>query len=309
MNFDKKVFVIIASYNFEPWYNQCLSSLRQSDYPVTTIVVDNASTDNTSSILKATFPEVILLDQQENLGFGQANNLGIKAALALNADYCFLLNQDAWILPDTIGKLVSAIEQNQDIWIASPIHLNGDGDKLDEGFVEYIKNSAQNQFLHDVILQHKIEQVYDLPFVNAAAWLLSRKAIETVGYFDSLFYHYGEDVNYCQRILFHGGRIVIVPGASIFHGRLEVKGKMDPFADKVSFDKYIKMLLADVNRTNRHKAYRKLVGQIRGNIIMSILSLDTKRAKFWYELLNHLHENKKVLEHSFTENMRTNIAN
>ena len=55
-------------------------------------------------------------------------------------------------------------------------------------------------FMSDSYTQ-QLENYYEVDFVNAAAWLLSRECIDKVGLFDSLFFHYGEDVNYCQRLI------------------------------------------------------------------------------------------------------------
>ena len=56
-----------------------------------------------------------------------------------------------------------------------------------------------------------------MPFINAAAWLIHKKVFETVGGFDPIFHHYGEDNNYCQRVNFHNYKIGVVPEAHIFH--------------------------------------------------------------------------------------------
>ena len=83
-NLQKKVFIIIVSYNGEQWIQKNLESLKQSSYPVKTIVIDNNSSDTTVSITK-TFPEVQLILSNENLGFGKANNIAIKEALKQNS--------------------------------------------------------------------------------------------------------------------------------------------------------------------------------------------------------------------------------
>lgn len=108
------IFVIVVSYNFErnDWINQCLSSLQKSEIPLNIIVVDNNSTDNSVSIIKSKYPEVILFEQKENLGFAKANNIAIRYAYDNGADFVFLLNQDAWIEKDTVAKLVEVAEKN-----------------------------------------------------------------------------------------------------------------------------------------------------------------------------------------------------
>lgn len=85
-------YIIIVSYNGMPWLEKCLKSCGK--FPV--IIVDNSSTDETVSFVEDNFPNVILLRQALNLGFGQANNIGIRYALDIGAENVFLLNQDVF---------------------------------------------------------------------------------------------------------------------------------------------------------------------------------------------------------------------
>ena len=129
-----KTLVIIVSYNFERWMDRCLGSLRQSEYPADVIVVDNNSQDHTVRLIKKRYPEVRLIEAGTNLGFGRANNLGMTIALDEGYDAVFLLNQDAWIAPDTLGTLAQLSRQHPEYGILSPTHLTGSGDRLEKGF-------------------------------------------------------------------------------------------------------------------------------------------------------------------------------
>src|SRR5690606_5976029 len=134
-----KIYTIIVTYNGEKWVRKCLETVSKSSIRTEIIVVDNNSKDDTLNIIEKEFPEVILLKQTKNLGFGQANNLGIVYALNNAADYFFLINQDVYIYPDTIEKLISNHKNNKDFGVLSPMHLNGEGNCLDKNFSEYIK--------------------------------------------------------------------------------------------------------------------------------------------------------------------------
>lgn len=79
--------------------DRCIGSLRRSEYPVDTVVIDNGSQDATVALLKERYPEVHVVCNRENLGFGKANNIGMRLALEKGYDAVFLLNQDAWIDP------------------------------------------------------------------------------------------------------------------------------------------------------------------------------------------------------------------
>ena len=88
-----RVLTVIVSYNFEPWIERCLSSIRDSDYPSDLVVIDNASTDRTVSIIAERYRWIRLVRSRKNLGFGQANNIGMRMALEENYDYVFLVNR------------------------------------------------------------------------------------------------------------------------------------------------------------------------------------------------------------------------
>ena len=126
----KKVAIIIVTWNGMKWIDKCLSSIRQSCLPVTVFLVDNNSTDGTQSYISKNYSEVKLTLSNKNLGFGKANNIAIQQAFEDGFDYYFLLNQDAYIKPDTIDKLLE-VEETEKYAIVSPIHLNGDGSLVD----------------------------------------------------------------------------------------------------------------------------------------------------------------------------------
>jgi GT2 family glycosyltransferase len=215
----KMIASIIVAYNGIQWYEKCFSSLLNSTIPNEIIVVDNASNDDTIKFIKEKYPEIQLIVNDENLGFAKANNIGIEYALRKGADYIFLLNQDAWIEKDTLSTLINVFHSVPDAGIVSPIHLNGSNTGLDLGFVDYISRYNTPDFISDLFIG-KLNSWYKTNFINAAAWLLSRKCIEKVGGFDtSLFYHYGEDDNYCQRVCYHNFGIYISTAAKIYHDR------------------------------------------------------------------------------------------
>ena len=129
------VYIIIVTYNGMQWLSKCLSSCVGNHI----IVVDNNSSDETVRYLRSNHPDIILLEQSQNLGFVAANNIGMSYALKNKADYVFLLNQDAYLQVDTISKLIDVYKENTEFGILSPIHLNGNGSKLDRNFSNYIK--------------------------------------------------------------------------------------------------------------------------------------------------------------------------
>lgn len=239
----ESVFIIIVTWNGMKWIDKCLTSIYQSDFPLSTIVVDNNSADETAEHIANQYKDVTLIRSDKNLGFGRANNIGIKTALSMGADYCFLLNQDAYLQKDTIGNLV-AVARSSDCGIISPVHLNGDGSKMDPYFRDYVLAKNVEYLEHSMIGGEKT--LFESKFIPAAAWLLPKKTLIDIGGFDSLFYHYGEDDNYCQRCVFHMRSIVFSTTAFVQHDRESTVGNTLMYNRKLSF-RHIVQDCANIN--------------------------------------------------------------
>lgn len=206
----KKIAVVIVTFNGVIWIKKNLNSLLNSNYPIDIIIVDNASTDETINIVKQ-FKAIELIQNKSNLGFGKANNIGIDWAIKKGADAIFLLNQDTWIYENTISNLAEALFENPNLGIVSPIHYSADEITLDENFNTYF-----NRFK----IVEDSESLRIVPFINAAAWLVSKECFSKTGYFDPVFNHYGEDRNFCDRVKYHGFKIGVVKNAAICHDRI-----------------------------------------------------------------------------------------
>ena len=225
----KKVYSIVVTYNGIKWIDKCLNSLINSTHTTYILVIDNGSSDETVTHIKLNFPQVQVIETGINLGFGQANNAGICEALKNNADYVFLLNQDAWVEPDTLLSLIGVHKNKGNYGIVSPIHLNGDGTAIDAYFLDYLAQSNIKGYLSDCILNDdKLHSVIETSFINAAGWLLSRECICKVGGFDPIFFHYGEDRNYTNRVLHCGFKIAIDVKSRLYHDREDRISKPTP---------------------------------------------------------------------------------
>lgn len=186
-----------------------LQSVINSSIAVEILVVDNASTDDSITIIES-FTQVQLIKSKVNLGFGKANNIGIKLALEQQSDYVFLLNQDTWVFKKSIETLVNIALQHPEMGIVSPMHLCANETDLDENFNTYYQQ--KNRIINSKLIE--------VPFVNAAAWLISKQCFEKVGLFEPIFNHYGEDRNFCDRMKYHGFKVGIVASSAIVHDRV-----------------------------------------------------------------------------------------
>ena len=122
---NKRILVIIVTWNGAAVIRKCLDSLRHSTVPLVTYIVDNNSEDNTTNIILDEYPDVILKMNSENIGFGQANNMGFKYALENGFDYVMMLNQDTYIEPDAIQKLALSRNPSSTIPEATGASLKG----------------------------------------------------------------------------------------------------------------------------------------------------------------------------------------
>lgn len=222
-----KIIVIVVTYNGMKWYKNCFDSIRNSSIHADTIVIDNNSSDGTVQFIKDNYPEIKLIESKVNLGFGKANNIGFRYAIEKDADFVFLLNQDAWVRPDTIEKLAIKLKENPEYGILSPIHLNGKENELDANFSTYIQPAACPNLISDFIIKGKTEdKIYPVKFVNAALWLISKKCIQTIGGFNPIFPHYGEDVDYIERLTVHKLKVGIYPPVFGIHDRIQFERRL-----------------------------------------------------------------------------------
>jgi GT2 family glycosyltransferase len=228
-------FAVVVTWNGEHCVAGCLKSLQESEAPVRVIVVDNASTDYTLDVVRQVCPEATCFCLSRNLGFGRANNIGMKYAYDQGAEHVLLINQDAFVGPDVVGDLVDLQRSNPRFGVLSPLHLNGPGTELDRGFCEHISEaSSLRQILGDALLDRQSPSVYEVEFINAAVWLLSRECVERVGLFNPAFEHYGEDKEYADRVRFRGLHLGLALDLRAFHARSQHKRN-----GEISLERYL----------------------------------------------------------------------
>lgn len=277
-----KVSVIIVTYNAISWIARCIDSIKNSTLSADIIVVDNNSTDETVLFLNENYKNRIhLIKSFHNLGFGKGNNVGIKYALKKDYDYIFLQNQDAFLMPTTLEHLIAVSIENPDYGIISPIHLNGQGDGLEYFFGKYMDGEFTPGFYFDYITGSKLRKIYRTNFVNAAAWLIPVSVLHTVGGFDPIFWHYGEDNNYGQRVKFHGYKIGIVPECFIVHDSTMRMYENYLYSDRYyqDFVKSMQIKYADINIDIDSSAKRTERNILIFDTLINLSKFNFKRVK------------------------------
>lgn len=205
---EKKVLIIIVTYNGERWIQRCLDSAAQTSIEHDIMIIDNASEDRTLQLVGQSPEKPIIIRSDKNLGFGAANNIGLKYAIDNAYDYVYLLNQDAYIEKDTIERLVGIHSWNPSFGVLSPVQTDAEG-------------VADAQFANKTGIRTTTN--LDIPvkvdFVMAAHWLIPVSVLKEVGGFSPTFHHYGEDDNWLDRLHFHGYLCGVVTSVAAIHDR------------------------------------------------------------------------------------------
>ncbi len=294
-----KLFVIIVTYKGQRWYHRCFGSLRESTIPVQTIVIDNASSDGTVEFIKENYPEIHLIECKENLGFGRANNIGMRYALDHDCDYVFLLNQDAWVEPDTFEKLVEIHQRHPEYGLLGPVQVNSEKTKVLDGVIQFLVNPDNiNLNMFSDLMMGTVDEVYPVAEINAAAWLLPRQTLEIVGGFDPLFLHYGEDWNYLSRVLYHKMKVGLTPHVMMVHDCMERVEQ--PKGYGMAFDKWLLQRAADIQYPDT--LIDEMIRHYHRIAIVKLLTFHKATFKENWDAYCFLKKNKERIEVSRRQN-------
>lgn len=213
-----KIGVIVVAFNALKWDLTCFEPLAKNiPSNAHVYIIDNASVDGTSDLIREKYPEYNLYESKANLGFGKANNIGFKLALDDGCTNFLLLNQDAFISWNNIIALVRLQGKLPEYGIISPIQLYN-AEKVDHLHLKSLMKESYTYF-NDLICDDLVMDVYDIGYTNAAIWMLSRACIEKVGGFDPIFPHYGEDNDYANRVNYFGFKVGLAAKLKAYHYR------------------------------------------------------------------------------------------
>lgn len=231
MNEKIKVSGCIVTYNNAEIIEECISSLLEKTKNVDfqLYVVDNASTDHTVSLVREKFPEVIVIEEKENKGFGHGHN----AVLAkIDSRYHAVLNPDIHIEEDTISALVQMMEEenaknkedkSKRIVMATPKILNDDYTEQHlpkkDPSIRYVILSKFKPFRHyrdEYTRKAEQGQILDIDMCTGCFFVIRTALLKKLDGFDKRYFMYCEDADLSVRVRKHG-RIVFYPLVSAVH--------------------------------------------------------------------------------------------
>lgn len=281
------ISIIIVNYNTKELTKNCLKSVfeKTQDVNFEVFVVDNNSSDGSCEMLEQEFPQVKLIKNTKNRGFGAANNLAIKES---KAKYVFLLNSDTILLNNVVKIFFDFMEKsenwdkNQKIACCGGNLYNKD---LSYGYSynvlpiieqillkrfylnKFFKNYYKKKFLPSLCEESK--SIKEVDSVSGANMFLRRSVLDEVGLFDEDFFLYFEETELSYRMNKKGYKSVILPEAKIIH----LGGDSEKTAlSKINIVKQSELMFFEKCYGKKQRALVKII-QILGEIPRFVVNI------------------------------------
>jgi GT2 family glycosyltransferase len=217
-----QVWAIVLMYGEEDDVGACIASLLAQDYrALTVLLVDNKSHDGCGARLCGRFPGIEYLDTGGNLGYTGGNNRGMERALANDANYVFVLNNDTVLDTTCVSRLVEAAEQNERVGMVAPkilyfddpsvIWYAGGDHSISRGLGDH-RRQLERDTNHG-----GPERVERITFVTGCAFLMPAGVARELSGFAEEFFMYCEDVELSLRTRQAGYHLYYQPAARLYH--------------------------------------------------------------------------------------------
>ncbi|MBI1745445.1 MAG: glycosyltransferase family 2 protein [Acidobacteria bacterium] len=225
------VYIIVLNWNGWKDTLECLESCQKLTYPrFRMVVVDNDSSDDSTTQIRARFMDLPLIETSENLGFAGGNNAGIQYALEQGAECVWLLNNDTVVAPDTLTELMALLQSDARVGIAGskvyyydePRPLNCAGGRISR-FTGYPFNIGRHE-----TDRGQFDARQDVDYILGCSFLIRASAIRATGLMDDRFFLYFEDADWSYRARRQGWRVVLAPKSLVWHKESRSVGLHSP---------------------------------------------------------------------------------
>lgn len=207
-------YIILLNWNGWRDTLNCLASLDRLEYRnYWVLVVDNCSSDDSVNRIRASYPDVPVIQTGKNLGFAGGNNVGIRHALGEGAEYVWLLNNDTVVEPRSLSTMVELAEEDPNIGaVGSILYHMSEPEKVQAwgggcvyfwpGIIRYLNVPSYGS---------------NLQYITGASMLVKRALIEDIGPLDERYFMYWEDIDYGFRARKNGWKLKTAPASVVWH--------------------------------------------------------------------------------------------
>ena len=249
-----EISIIIVNYNTAGLLVDCLNSVAsQSDLSSEVIVVDNASDDDSASLVTNDFPWVKLIVNDHNLGFARANNRALDIS---EGKYAYFLNPDTVVQPGALEAMADFMTTHTDVGLAGTRIMNPDGSP---------QSSVEKRYPGQKRAKQDLEGLKgDIAWVLGASMIARTIILQDLGGFDEDFPLYGEEQDLCLRIRKAGWKIGFIPNAVVAHwgGQSERK--------TLAIDVWKKKFAAEALFYGKHYSRRSIRRIYRANVVQAL---------------------------------------
>jgi len=230
------VSIVVVNYNGLRHLEDCFSSLTHLDYPsenLELILVDNASTDGSAEYLETHYPQVRIVQNQDNIGFGAGNNLGARVAVG---QYVVFLNNDMRADSQFVRELVRTIQSDPRIVCVSAKILDWAGQRFDfAGAAAHFAGYAYQVGVGQRFDPEQFTEVKPILFACGGAMMMERQCFLEVGGFDGDYFAFYEDLDLGWRLWLLGHQVVFAPDAIVRHRHHGTAGNFAGYRKQVLY--------------------------------------------------------------------------
>lgn len=223
---DIDVTAVIVNYNTRDLLRPCLDALRASaaGLRLQVVIVENGSRDGSVDVLRAGFSDCDLLVNATNVGFGRANNQALALA---RGRYLLLLNTDAFVAADSLGKTVRYLDEHPACALLGVRLVGRDGvlqpscRYFPTPWNEFLVRTGLSRFfpgtrlVDDMAWDHASPRQCD--WVPGCYYLVRKSVVDRVGLFDPRFFLYYEEVDHCRAVKAAGWQVMYFAGTTVVH--------------------------------------------------------------------------------------------
>ena len=256
-----KIEVSIITINYNGLEDTCaLIEAIPFNENMEVIIVDNASNNQEGETIAKRYPQVKVIQSDQNLGFAGGNNLGIQAA---QGKYLFLINNDTCFKEFNIDALIDRMESSPEISIVCPKirYAWGNNPIQFAGYTPLSKNTVRNRAIGYGEEDHgQYETAHPTPYAHGAAMLIRRDAIEKVGLMPECYFLYYEELDWSIMFTRAGYQIWYEPTSSIYHKESQSTGQNSPLRTYYLTRNRLLLVRRNPEVFNKPLAYLYLIG-------------------------------------------------